>query len=352
MVESFSAGKRQIGPQHPPYVIAEMSANHAGSLERARDIVHAAAESGADAVKIQTYTPDTMTIDCDRKEFQLTEGTWEGRTLYDLYEEAHTPWEWHGPLKDEAEKAGVDFLSTAYEVTSADFLHELGVEVFKIASFECTHIPLLRHVASLDRPIILSTGMATLGEIEEAVETIRGAGDPPLCLLACTSAYPAPPGEMHLKRIPHLADTFDVPVGLSDHSLGPAAATASIALGASVIEKHFCISRDVENPDASFSMEPDEFETMVDQIRTVDRARGSITYGRTSSEESNRPLRRSIFAIQTISPGDVLTEDNIDVIRPGHGLEPKHYPALLGAEAMKEIRRGTPLGWSMVETTG
>jgi pseudaminic acid synthase len=348
MVESFSAGNRRIGPGQPAYVIAEMSANHAGSLARANDIVRAAADAGADAVKIQTYTPDTMTIDCDRPEFVLQDGNWAGQTLYDLYEDAHTPLDWHEPLKNEAEQAGIDFFSTAYEETSADFLQDLNVDLFKIASFEATHIPLIEHVASFGKPIILSTGLASLGEIEDAVQAIRQNGNPPFALLACTSAYPAPPEEMHLERIPHLRDTFQVPTGLSDHSMGTASAVASVGMGGCIIEKHFCLSRDIDNPDSDFSMEPDEFQHMVDQVRTVESARGSVQYGVYDSEQTNESLRRSLFVVEEMKEGDVFSRQNLRVIRPAHGLPPKHLGDVIGKTSRSAIAQGTPLSWQHI----
>lgn len=349
MKHEIKINNRVIGNGQPCYIIAEMSANHAGDICRAIDIIHAAKKSGADCIKIQTYTPDTMTIDCDKEYFQINTGTWKGENLYKLYRKAYTPWEWQKRLKDEAEMLGLDFLSTPFDRTSVDFLEELGVCFYKIASFELTDIPLIRYIASKDKPIILSTGMATLGEIEEAVAAIRKGGNERLCLLKCSSAYPAVPDDMNLKTIKHMEDTFGVPVGLSDHSLGSVGAITAVALGAKVIEKHFCISRDIENPDASFSMEPQEFKQMVDDIRSVERAIGRVSYEVSPREETNRLFRRSIFVVKDIKEGDIFTEENIRIIRPGHGMEPKYYDDILSKKAAKDIERGTPLKWNMVQ---
>ncbi len=340
---------RVIGKGQPCYIIAEMSANHAGDIGRAIEIIHAAKKVGADCIKIQTYTPDTMTIDSDKEYFQINSGTWKGENLYRLYQKAYTPWDWHKRLKNEAEVLGLDFLSTPFDRTSVDFLEELGVSFYKIASFEITDLPLIRYIATKEKPIILSTGMATLGEIEEAVTAIRKAGNEKLCLLRCSSAYPAVPDDMNLKTIKHLEETFGFPVGLSDHSLGSVGAITAVALGAKVIEKHFCISRDIENPDASFSMEPQEFKLMVDDIRSAERAVGKVSYEVSSREETNKVFRRSIFVVRDIKKGDFFTKENISIIRPRHGMEPKHYEEILGKKATKEIERGTPLEWNMID---
>ena len=262
---------RKIGDGYPAYIIAEMSANHSGSIERAKEIIRAAKESGADCVKIQTYTPDTLTIDCHNQYFQIDNGTWEGENLYTLYGKAYTPWEWHKELKEEADRVGIDFFSTPFDTTSVDFLEELGVDFYKIASFEMIDLPLLRYIASKGKPIIMSTGMGTKEEIKEALEAIYEMGNEQVAILKCSSAYPAISDDMHLRTIADMKKVFDIPVGLSDHSMGHLGATTAVALGANVIEKHFCISRDIENPDASFSMEPSEFKEMVEQVRQVER---------------------------------------------------------------------------------
>lgn len=341
--------EKYIGGSNPAYIIAEMSANHAGDIERAIEIIHAAKESGADCIKIQTYTPDTMTIPCDKEYFQIKKGTWEGENLYTLYEKAYTPWEWQGRLKEEAEKVGLHFLSTPFDKTAVDFLEDLGVDFYKIASFEVVDIPLIKYIASKGKPIIMSTGMASLGEIEEAVKTIKEQGNDSICLLRCSSAYPAIPEDMNLQIIEHLAETFNVVTGLSDHSLGSIAAIAAVAMGAKVIEKHFCISRKIENPDASFSMEPEEFKQMVEDIRAAERAIGKVSYEISEREKTNKVFRRSIFIVKDIKKGELFTEENIRVIRPGYGIMPKHYEEILGKKATRDIERGTPLEWKMVE---
>ena len=332
----------------PCYLIAEMSANHAGDLSRALEIVHAAKEAGADCIKTQTYTADTLTIDCDNAYFSIQEGPWRGRTLYDLYQEAHTPWDWLARIKEEADKVGLDYLSTPFDRTAVDFLAEIGVSAYKVASFELNDLPLLRYIAAQGKPVIASTGMASLGEIEQAVRTVREAGNPELCLLKCSSAYPAPPDDMNLRTIPHLAETFGVKVGLSDHTLGSAAAVAAVVLGACVIEKHFCLSRSIPNPDAAFSMEPAEFRQMRDDIRAVERALGKVHYGVSAAEEGSAVFRRSLFIVRDMKAGEEFTAENLRSIRPGHGLAPRHYDAVLGRRAGEDIRRGTPLAWNLV----
>ncbi len=346
---SFIVNGRQIGESAPVYMIAEMSGNHAGSLENAIKIVHAAKKSGADCIKIQTYTPDTMTIDSDKDWFKISKGTWTGDTLYKLYQKAYTPWEWQAGLKEEADKIGIDFLSTPFDKTAVDFLEDLGVKFYKIASFEVVDIPLIKYIASKQKPIIMSTGNATLGEIEDAVKAVKSQGNNQLCLLKCSSAYPAIPEDMNLRTIKHLSDTFNVVSGLSDHSLGSIAAVTSVAMGAKIIEKHFTISRQIENPDSSFSMEPQEFKQMVEDVRAAERAIGKVSYELSEKEKESLIFRRSIFVVENIKEGDLITEKNVRVIRPGYGLEPKYFDEVLGKKALKDIERGTPLSWSMIE---
>lgn len=336
-------GNKEIGSGFPVYVIAEMSANHAGSLARAKEIIHAAKESGADCIKIQTYTPDTMTIDCDNDYFKISEGTWDGENLYHLYEKAYTPWEWQQELKEEAAKTGIDFLSTPFDKTSVDFLEGLGVACYKIASFELVDLPLISYIALKGKPIIMSTGMSTLGEIEQAVQTIQDTGNSQLALLRCASAYPAITDDMNLKTMQNMEQIFQVPVGLSDHSMGSVGAVTAVALGAKIIEKHFCMDRAIENPDSSFSMNPAEFAQMVKDIRQAEQAIGTVKYGVSRQEESNIVFRRSIFCVQDIKKGEKLSEQNVRIIRPGYGLEPKYYPQVLGQRALRDIKRGTPL---------
>lgn len=339
---------REIGGASSAYIIAEMSANHAGSIDRAKEIIHAAKEAGADCVKIQTYTPDTLTIDCNNEYFHICTGIWKGENLYHLYSQAYTPWEWQLELKEEADKINIDFFSTPFDNTAVDFLEKIGVEFYKIASFEIVDLPLLKYIASKGKPIIMSTGMASLAEIDEAVRTIRETGNNELALLRCASAYPAVTDEMNLKTMKNMKEIFGVPVGLSDHSMGSVGAVTAVALGAKIIEKHFCVDRAVKNPDASFSMNPSEFKQMVEDIRQAERAIGQVCYGAMEQEKSNTVFRRSIFCVKDIKKGEVLTEDNIRIIRPGHGIAPKFYPMVLGQAALCDIERGTPLRLDMI----
>lgn len=341
-------GNRVIEKGQPAYIIAEMSANHAGSIENAKRIIRAAKESGADCVKIQTYTPDTITIDCDNEYFQINKGTWKGENLYQLYGKAYTPWEWQKELLEEAKKVGIDFFSTPFDFSSVDFLEEIGVEFYKIASFELVDLPLIRYVASKKKPMIMSTGMSTLGEIEAAVKTAREAGNDQIALLRCASAYPAITDQMNLKTMVNMAEVFNVPVGLSDHSMGSVGAVTAVALGASIIEKHFCLDRAMENPDSVFSMNPEEFSSMVKDIRQAQRAIGVVSYGPTEQEASNIVFRRSVFCVKDIKKGEEITTENIRIIRPGYGMEPKYYEEVLGQRALRDIKRGTPMELSMV----
>lgn len=339
---------REIGTGHPAYIIAEMSANHAGDLQRAKEIIHAAKNAGADCVKIQTYTPDTITIDCDLSYFNISDGTWNGENLYQLYQKAYTPWEWQRELKEEADNVGIDFFSSPFDNTAVDFLEELGVEFYKIASFELVDIPLIEYVASKGKPVIMSTGMATLAEIDEAVSAVRRQGNENLALLRCASAYPAITDEMNLRTMQNMKETFGVPVGLSDHSMGSVGAVTAVAMGASIIEKHFCMDRSIENPDSIFSMNPDEFGQMVHDIRQAETAIGSVKYGPTEQEKGNLQFRRSIFCVKNIKKGEKITEENIRIIRPGYGLAPKYYHEILGQTALLDIHRGMPIQFDMI----
>lgn len=348
MPELEIAGRR-IGPGRPVFLVAEMSANHGHDLGRATRILRAAKAAGADAVKLQTYTPDTLTIDSDRDWFRVGEGSpWEGRTLYDLYGEAYLPWKWQPKLKEIANQLGMILFSTPFDESAVDFLEEMDVPAYKIASFELVDLPLIRRVAATGKPIILSTGMATLEEIREAVEAAREKGNEGLALLKCTSAYPAPPEEMNLRAIPHLAETFGLPVGLSDHTLGITVPVAAVAMGASIVEKHITLSRGDGGPDAAFSLEPDEFREMVEAVRTAEKARGEVRYGAGEREAANRTFRRSLFAVEDIAAGELLTARNVRSIRPGHGLPPKHLSEVLGRHAAVAIRRGTPMSWRLI----
>lgn len=341
---------RPIGHDARPFVIAEMSGNHNQSLDRALAIVEAAAKAGAHALKIQTYTADTMTLDLEEREFFISDpnSLWQGKSLYKLYQEAYTPWEWHKPIFDRARELGIVAFSTPFDETAVDFLESLDVPCYKIASFENTDIPLIRKVAATGKPLIISTGMATMVEIEEAVQAARNAGATQIALLKCTSAYPALPEEMNLRTIPHLAEAFGVPVGLSDHTLDVAVPVAAVALGACIIEKHFTLSRDVPGPDSAFSLEPHEFKAMVDGVRTVEKALGNVKYGITEHEAANRVFRRSLFVVRDMETGEVFTEENVRSIRPGYGLHTRHLMEVLGRRATQAIKRGSPLDWSHV----
>ncbi|MEY9559389.1 pseudaminic acid synthase [Sinorhizobium fredii] len=331
------------------FIIAELSANHGGSLETAIASVHAAAEAGADAVKLQTYTADTLTIDCSSEIFQIKQGTlWDGQTLYSLYSEAYTPWEWHEPIRNATLSAGMEFLSTPFDPSAVEFLESLNVNLYKIASFEIVDIPLIKLVAAKKKPMLMSTGIADLATIDEAVRACRSVGNNDITLLKCTSAYPAPPEDANLATIPNMASTFGVEVGLSDHTIGHAVAVTAVALGATVVEKHFIIDRSIGGPDASFSMEPAEFRQMVDAIRTAERAMGSVDYSVQGASAKNRKFSRSLFVVEDVNEGEELTYYNVRSIRPGDGLHPRYLDEVVGLRASRSIRRGTPLDWSLV----
>lgn len=328
------------------YVIAEMSANHAGKLENALEIVCQVAQAGADCVKIQTYTADTMTIDCDNEYFQIHGGLWDGYKLYDLYQDAGTPWEWQERIKQECETCGVDFLSTPFDHTAVDFLEKIGCEAYKIASFELVDIPLIEYAASKGKPMILSCGMGCIEEIQDALDACHRMGNHQVVLLKCCSEYPANWENMHLSNIPDMARRFQVPVGLSDHSMGSLAAVVGVSLGACVVEKHVCLSRAIKNPDSEFSMEIPEFAQMVRDVQSTEQICGQVQYGPLPGE-GNVIFRRSLFAVRDIKKGELFTADNIRSIRPGHGAAPKYYADFLGKTAAKDIRHGTPLDFSM-----
>lgn len=346
---SIEIARRHIARDASPYLIAEMSANHGGSLDRALAVLDAAAKAGADAVKLQTYTADTLTIDCDRPDFLIKGGLWSGRKLYDLYQEAHTPWAWHKALFDRGRELGVTVFSSPFDETAVDFLETLDAPAYKVASFELVHLPLLRKIAATGKPVILSTGMADLAEITESVETLCAAGCRELMLLHCISGYPTPADEANLRTIPHLAETFDLPVGLSDHTLDNAVAVAAVALGAVAIEKHFTLRRADGGPDAAFSLEPAEFASLVSAARVAQVALGRVDDERAPSEQGNVVFRRSIYAVQDIAAGEPMTRENLRVIRPGYGLAPRHYEELLGRRAKKAIPRGTPLRFDLID---
>jgi pseudaminic acid synthase len=339
---------RIISNQQPPYIIAELSANHNGSIERAFESIKAAKEVGVDAVKIQTYTADTMTIDCDRKEFQITGGLWDGYSLYDLYKEAQTPYEWHKRLFDYAKEIGITIFSTPFDETAVDLLERLDTPAYKIASFEMTDLPLVKYVAQTKKPMIISTGMANLEEIREVVRVAKENGCTDLILLHCISSYPAPAEQSNLKTIPDLAERFGVITGLSDHTMGTTVATTSVALGACLIEKHFTLSRSEKGPDSEFSLEPQELKQLCIDTKIAWQSLGQAGYEKKEAEKSNVKYRRSIYAVKDIKKGDKLTQENIKRIRPGLGLEPKHYDEIISKAAKCDIDRGTPISFDLI----
>lgn len=334
---------------HPPRIIAELSANHNGSLERALAIVEAAARAGADAIKIQTYTADTITIDHDGPGFRIEGGLWNGRTLHDLYEEAHLPWDWHEAIFSKGRELGLTVFSSPFDFTAVDFLEKLNCPIYKIASFEAIDLPLIRYAASTGKPLIISTGMADEREIAEAVEAARRGGCEDLVLLHCVSGYPTRPREANLRTIPDMQERFGVPVGLSDHTMGTAVSVAAAALGACMIEKHFTLSRADGGPDSAFSLEPDELRRLCEDTRTAWEALGRVNYERKESEKGNVQFRRSLYAVRHIRAGERLTAENIRSIRPGFGLAPRHYDEILGKHAKRDIPFGTPLSWDLLE---
>ena len=340
-------GNHQIGEN--VFIIAELSANHGHDINIAKQTIKAAKESGADAIKLQTYTADTLTIDCDNEYFQLSGGTiWDGRTLYDLYQEAYTPWEWHKELMEYSDELGLIFFSTPFDNTAVDLLEDLHVPAYKVASFEIMDIPLIEYIASKGKPVIISTGIASLGDIEAAVDACIRMRNDQVILLKCTSSYPARINDANLNTLPNLNATFDFPVGLSDHTLGFVAPVVSVALGAQVIEKHFILNRSIGGPDASFSLDPMEFRQMVDAVRAAEKSLGKIDYSMTAEKIRNRRLGRSLFAVEDILVGEVLTEKNVRSIRPGNGLPPKYLKEVIGKTAKTNITKGTPLNWDII----
>jgi len=340
---------RWVGRNQPCFIIAELSANHLHDFQRAKNLIAEAKQCGVDAVKIQTYTPDTLTIDCDNELFQIKHPVWGGQTLYELYGKAYIPWEWHQDLKNYAEQLGLVFFSTTYDISSANFLEKLNVPVYKIASFELVDLPFLKDIAAKGKPIILSTGMATLDEIASAVQTIREQGNEDIILLKCTSAYPAKAEEMNLRGIPVLSENFNVIVGLSDHSLSNDVTIAAVTLGAKVIEKHFTLSRQDGGPDASFSLEPNEMQTLVQSIRNIEKALKVPEFGPTPEERKNLSFRRSLFVIKDIHKGERITEEHVRSIRPGYGLDPRYYFNIIGKRVVKDVKRGAPLSFDAIE---
>lgn len=348
MSAAIAIAGRVIGPDHEPYLICELSGNHNGSLERALELLEAAAATGADAVKIQSYTPDTITIDHDGPGFRIEGGLWDGRTLYDLYGEAQTPFEWHEALFARARELGVTLFSSPFDESAVDLLEKLGAPAYKIASFEAVDLPLVAYVAAKGKPMIISTGMANLDEIGEAVRTARENGCEQIVLLHCVSSYPAPDEQSNVRTVPDLAERFGVVTGLSDHTFGSAVAVASIALGGCVVEKHFTLARADGGPDSAFSLEPDEFKSLVDDCKRAWRALGTATYDLQGCERGSLAFRRSLYVVRDIAAGEELTKENVRSIRPGYGLAPKHLPEVLGRHAARDLKRGEPLDWAAV----
>ncbi len=349
-MSGVTIGGRQIGLDRKPFIIAEMSGNHNQSLERALTIVDAAAQAGAHALKIQTYTADTMTLDIEGDGFSIDDQSslWNGTNLYQLYERAHTPWEWHEPIFERCQKLGMTGFSTPFDVSAVNFLESLKVPAYKVASFENTDLPLIRHIAATGKPMIISTGLASLAELDDAIRTAREAGARDIVLLKCTSSYPAPPTDIHLRTIPHMRDLFGVEVGLSDHTLGLGVPLAAVALGATVIEKHFTLARADGGVDAAFSLEPSELRALVDETDRAWQALGTILYGVSENEKRSLQFRRSLYIVDDMSTGDALTPDNLRAIRPGYGLAPKFYDVLLGKRVSRDVKRGTPASWDLL----
>lgn len=339
-----------IGYNYPTYIIAELSANHNQNIDNAIKLIHEAKKCGANAIKLQTYTPDTMTLNCDNEYFQINnDSLWDGRTLYNLYQEAYTPWEWVPILKKEAESLGLDLFSTPFDTTAVDYLEEQGMPAYKIASFEVCDHTLLKRIAKTGKPIILSTGICELDELAESVKILRENGCKNLCILKCTSAYPAKLEDANLKTITNIKETFDCIVGLSDHTLGIEVPIAAVCLGAKVIEKHFTLDRNGGSPDDKFSLEPDEFKQMVESVRKVEKAIGKIKYEKSNNEKKNKIFKRSLFIVENIKKGELFTEKNIRSIRPGYGLHTRYYDEIIGKRANQDLVKGIPMKWNYIE---
>lgn len=348
--QDIKIGDCLIGQRHPPFIIAEMSGNHNQSLDRAFEIIDAAAKTGAQALKIQTYTPDLMTLNLNEREFRIDDprSLWNGKSLYELYGEAYTPWEWHKAIFDRAQEQGIIIFSTPFDETAIDLLEELGAPCYKIASFENTDLPLIKRVAATGKPLIISTGMASISELEDAVKAARECGCKELILLKCTSTYPATPEHTNIRTIPNMRELFDCEVGLSDHTMGTGVAVASVALGATVIEKHFTLSRADGGVDSAFSMEPEEMKQLVVEATRAWQALGSVSYGATAVEQKSLAFRRSLYVVKDLQAGDLLTSENVRAIRPGLGLPTKYLPALLGRIVRSSVKRGTALTWDLL----
>lgn len=347
-MSSISIAGRSIGPNHSPYVIAELSANHNGSLETALRIIDAAVTAGADAVKLQTYRPDTITLDSDAEEFCIRGGLWDGQRLYDLYQKAHMPWEWHKPLFDHARARGITIFSSPFDTTAVDLLEDLNAPAYKIASFEAVDLPLIRYAAATGKPMIISTGMADAEEIAEAIAAARDGGCRELAVLNCVSGYPAPPEDYNLRTIPDMIERFGLVTGLSDHTLDNTTAIASVALGASIIEKHFTLDRNGGGPDDSFSLEPADMAALCHSAKTAWAALGRVDYGRKSSEQGNVQFRRSLYFVKDLKAGEVITPDAVRSVRPGYGLAPKQLDAVLGQKVVRDVKKNTAVTWEAV----
>jgi pseudaminic acid synthase len=349
-MKEIKIGNRKIGDKHPVFIIAELSANHRQKFDIAVKTIKAIKEAGADAVKFQTYTPDTITIDCDKEYFQIKQGTlWDGMTLYELYKKAYIPWEWHSKLQKLAKRIGLIFFSTPFDKSAVDFLEEIRIPAYKISSFEITDIPLIEYIAAKGKPVIISTGIATLNDIKEAINACRRMKNSQIALLKCTSAYPAAFEELNLKTILDLKKKFNCVMGLSDHSLGITVPILSVALGVRIVEKHFILTRKLEGPDAVFSLEPKEFKQMVESIRQAEKAIGKVSYKLTEQIRKNREFSRSLFVTKDMEKGEIFTEENVRSIRPNFGLLPKNLKDILGMKARKDINRGTPLNWLLIK---
>lgn len=349
MKKKIKIGNRYVGEGERTFLVAEVSANHLQDYGRAEAIIRAAKEAGADAVKLQTYTPDTITLDCDNDYFQITQGTiWDGTTLHKLYEEAYTPWEWQPKLMELANGLGMECFSSPFDATAVDFMREMDMPAYKVASFEINDIPLIRRIARIGKPIIFATGIAYLEDIERALAVCKEEGNEQVILLKCTSTYPSPYEDMNLKVIPHMAETFDCLAGLSDHSMGTAVAVASVALGAKMVEKHLTLSRADGGPDAAFSMEPEEFRKMAEEIRIVEKALGRVTYELTEKQKKSREDGRSLFVVKDIGKGEIFTEENVRSIRPAFGMHTMYYDEVIGKTARADIAKGTPLDWKYI----
>ena len=349
MTSKMAIAGRNIGSGYVPYIIAEMSANHNGNIETAFKLIEAAKQSGADAVKLQTYRPDTITLNCDTEDFRISGGLWDGRTLYELYEEAHMPWEWHAPLFAHARKHGIIIFSSPFDNTAVDLLEDLNAPAYKIASFEAVDHALIKYVASTGKPMIISTGMANAEEIQEAIDAAREGGCKELAILHCVSGYPAPSEDYNLRTIPDMIQRFGLVTGLSDHTLDNTTAITSVAMGASIIEKHFTLDRTSGGPDDSFSLEPTELTALCKDSKTAWAALGRVDYGRKSSEQGNVKFRRSLYFVKDLKEGDVITVDAVRSVRPGFGLEPKHLAAIIGKTLVKDVYANTPLSFLFVE---